>query len=93
MARIQGDRDDFKNALRQAQQSARSAEELDYVSQIEEGYQGYDEELARLPETAEACRAVAARYDWDQAIVPRLEAIYRRCDPTLSSAGGEEAAA
>ena len=34
-------------------------------------------ELAGRPETVEACRAVAARYDWDQAIVPRLEAIYR----------------
>ena len=34
-------------------------------------------ELARRPETIEACRAVAARYDWDRAIVPRLEAIYR----------------
>jgi glycosyltransferase involved in cell wall biosynthesis len=33
--------------------------------------------LARLPGTSEACRAVAARYDWDQAIAPRLEAIYR----------------
>jgi hypothetical protein len=34
-------------------------------------------ELAALPETVEACRAVAARYDWDKAIAPRLEAIYR----------------
>jgi phosphatidyl-myo-inositol alpha-mannosyltransferase len=34
-------------------------------------------ELAQQPETVGACRAVAARYDWDQAIVPRLEAIYR----------------
>jgi glycosyltransferase involved in cell wall biosynthesis len=34
-------------------------------------------ELAGLAETVEACRAVATRYDWDKAIVPRLEAIYR----------------
>jgi phosphatidylinositol alpha-mannosyltransferase len=34
-------------------------------------------ELAVRPETIEACRAVAARYDWDQAIVPQLEAVYR----------------
>jgi len=34
-------------------------------------------ELAGRRETVEACRAVAARYDWDKAIVPRLEAIYR----------------
>lgn len=38
-------------------------------------------ELARRPETIEACRAVAARYDWDRAIVPRLEAIYRGIQP------------
>jgi phosphatidylinositol alpha-mannosyltransferase len=35
-------------------------------------------ELAGRPETVEACRAVAARYDWDTAIVPQLEAIYLR---------------
>ena len=34
-------------------------------------------QLAALPETVEACRAAARRYDWDQAIAPRLEAIYR----------------
>jgi phosphatidylinositol alpha-mannosyltransferase len=34
-------------------------------------------ELAARPDTVDACRAVAARYDWDQAIVPRVEAIYR----------------
>lgn len=34
-------------------------------------------ELSVRSETVDACRAVAARYDWDQAIVPRLEAIYR----------------
>ncbi len=50
LARIQDDRHDFKEALRRAQQSARSAEELDYVSQLEEGYQVYDQELARLRE-------------------------------------------
>jgi glycosyltransferase involved in cell wall biosynthesis len=39
-------------------------------------------ELTRLPETVEACRTVAARYDWDRAIVPRLEAIYRGIQAT-----------
>src|SRR5437879_5460620 len=48
LARIQGDRHDFKEALRRAQESARSPEELDYVSQLEEGYQVYDQELAQL---------------------------------------------
>ena len=39
-------------------------------------------ELAGRPQTVEACRAVAARYDWDRAIVPRLEAIYRGTSAT-----------
>ena len=42
-------------------------------------------ELAGLPETVEACRAVASRYDWDQAIVPRLEAIYRNVTPAVAA--------
>ncbi len=33
-------------------------------------------DLAGTPDTAAACRAVAARYDWDTAIVPRLEQVY-----------------
>jgi glycosyltransferase involved in cell wall biosynthesis len=50
-------------------------------------------QLARLPETVDACRAVAARYDWDQAIVPRMEAMYRGRGPRITSTGREEAAA
>jgi len=42
-------------------------------------------ELARRPDTVEACRAVAARYDWDQAIVPQLEAIYRGAAPAVAA--------
>lgn len=34
-------------------------------------------DLSQQPDTAEACRSVAARYDWRRAIVPRLEGIYR----------------
>lgn len=33
-------------------------------------------ELARSPGVVSSCRGVAARYDWDDAIAPRLEAIY-----------------
>jgi phosphatidyl-myo-inositol alpha-mannosyltransferase len=33
--------------------------------------------LAQDPATAARCREVAARYDWDEAIAPALEAIYR----------------
>jgi glycosyltransferase involved in cell wall biosynthesis len=40
-------------------------------------------DLARRTETIEACRTVAARYDWDGAIVPRLEAIYRGLTPAV----------
>jgi glycosyltransferase involved in cell wall biosynthesis len=43
-------------------------------------------ELARAPGTVDACRAVAARYDWDEAIVPRLETIYG--GGSLTSADG-----
>src|SRR5207244_7277853 len=50
LGRIQEDREHFKNALLQAQQSAHTAEELYYVSQIKEGYQLYDAELADLRE-------------------------------------------
>jgi glycosyltransferase involved in cell wall biosynthesis len=33
-------------------------------------------ELARVPDTVEACRSVAVQYDWRRSVVPRLEAIY-----------------
>jgi phosphatidylinositol alpha-mannosyltransferase len=33
-------------------------------------------ELARQPETVEACRATAARFDWDGALAPQCEALY-----------------
>ena len=42
-------------------------------------------ELAGRAETVDACRAVAARYDWDAAIVPRLEAIYRGATPAVGA--------
>lgn len=42
-------------------------------------------ELTRRSETVDACRAVAARYDWDLAIVPRLEAIYRGLTPAAGA--------
>jgi glycosyltransferase involved in cell wall biosynthesis len=32
--------------------------------------------LAEQPPTVDACRAVAARFDWDDAIAPLLESIY-----------------
>ena len=32
--------------------------------------------LAEDPSTAEACRAVAGRFDWDDAIAPLLEDLY-----------------
>ncbi len=34
-------------------------------------------ELAVRPETADACRARAADFDWDGAVVPRLRELYR----------------
>jgi glycosyltransferase involved in cell wall biosynthesis len=34
-------------------------------------------ELARLPDTVEACRAASEQYDWKRSVVPRLEQIYR----------------
>jgi phosphatidyl-myo-inositol alpha-mannosyltransferase len=42
-------------------------------------------ELAARPDAVEACRAVAGRYDWDQAIVPRLEAVYRGVTPAVGA--------
>ena len=36
--------------------------------------------LAAVPEVAERCRAVAAGYDWDGAIAPRLEELYAADD-------------
>src|SRR6266404_1424696 len=78
LARIQGDRDDFKNALRQAQQSARSAEEIEYVSQIEEGYQGYDEELARLREEV---RHGGKSLDFQQLVDAHTEPMQRLIKP------------
>jgi glycosyltransferase involved in cell wall biosynthesis len=36
--------------------------------------------LAGAPGTVEACRAVARRYDWDEAIAPLLEDLYTRPD-------------
>ncbi len=34
-------------------------------------------ELARRPETVGACRATAARFDWDAALAPLVEELYR----------------
>ncbi|HLJ92046.1 MAG TPA: ATP-binding protein [Gemmataceae bacterium] len=45
---IRADRRNFENAIRQAQQSVRSAEEIHYLQQIETGYKHYDETLERL---------------------------------------------
>jgi two-component system, NtrC family, sensor histidine kinase HydH len=47
---IERDRHDFTEALQQAQRSARTPEERDYVAQIDRGYRVYDEELAHLRE-------------------------------------------
>jgi D-inositol-3-phosphate glycosyltransferase len=33
-------------------------------------------DLARQPQTVEACRSFAARFDWDQALAPLLERLY-----------------
>lgn len=38
-------------------------------------------DLARRPETVAACRATAARFDWDSAIAPLVESIYRGEEP------------
>lgn len=38
-------------------------------------------DLANKATTPDACRAVAARYDWRSAIVPRLERLYRAPGP------------
>ena len=50
-------------------------------------------ELAVRPETVDACRAVAARYDWDRAIVPRLESIYRGHPASTTGTARQEASA
>lgn len=49
----------------------------DDVASLAEGLRaGLD--LARDPATVEACRARAEEYDWDAAVVPRLEEVYAR---------------
>lgn len=42
-------------------------------------------ELARDPKTADRCRAVAATYDWDAAMGPRLERVYSALPEPLRS--------
>lgn len=37
-------------------------------------------ELATKPDSVDACRAVAARFDWDKAIAPLLEELYQGTD-------------
>lgn len=34
-------------------------------------------ELARLPDTVDACRAISEQHDWQRAVAPRIERIYR----------------
>ncbi len=41
-------------------------------------------DLARSPETRDACRAAAEPYDWKRGIVPRMEAIYCGDEPALA---------
>jgi glycosyltransferase involved in cell wall biosynthesis len=41
-------------------------------------------DLSRRPGTAEACRASAARYDWDGAVAPAFERIYAGEPPELT---------
>lgn len=42
-------------------------------------------DLARRPQTVEACRATAARFDWDTALAPLAEDLYRGDPPRTIS--------